>query len=394
MKKLLSIMILLSIIFVIPTGTSAANPIQIMMNGTQINTSISPQIINGRTYVPLRAIAEGLGSKVNWDSEQQKVTVEKADKLLEFTIGNPEVTVNNTTLTIETAPYIVEGSSMLPLRFISEQFGLKVIWDGATNMVILNSSALTNLTKPIDHIVVVIEENHSYNQIVGSTNAPYTNALIKKGALFTDAHGVTHPSQANYLALFSGSKQGITDDSCKKAISAPNLASSLIDAKLTFTGYSEDLPKVGYTGCSSKGYARKHNPWVQFTNVPAASNRPFSDFPQDYTKQPTVSFVIPNHQNDMHDGTVKQADDWLKINMDSYVKWAETHNSLLIVTWDEDDFAKANHIPLILVGPMIQSGKYAETINHYNVLRAIEDVYNLPLLGDSKLAKPLTSVWK
>jgi hypothetical protein len=387
-------MILFSIIFVVPRGTSAANPIQIVMNGTPIISSISPQIINGRTYVPLRAIAEGLGSKVSWDSGLQKVTVEKADKLLEFTIGNPEVSVNNTSLTIETAPYVVEGSSMLPIRFISEQFGLKVDWDAATNTVILNSSALTNLKAPIDHIVIVIEENHSYNQIVGSTNAPYTNALIKNGALFTDAHGVTHPSQPNYLALFSGSKQGITDDSCKKAVSAPNLASSLIDAKLTFTGYSEDLPKVGFTGCSSNGYARKHNPWVQFTNVPAALNRPFSDFPQDYSKLPTVSFVIPNHQNDMHDGTVKQADDWLKLNMDSYVKWAETHNSLLIVTWDEDDFAKANHIPLILVGPMIKSGKYVETVDHYNVLRTIEDVYNLPLLGESKLAKPLTSMWK
>jgi hypothetical protein len=394
MKKLLTIIVLISFILLVPGGTSAANPIQIIMNGTQIDSSIPPQIINGRTYVPLRAIAEGLGSKVNWDTEQMKVTVEKADKLIEFTIGNPEVTVNSKKATIDTAPYIVKGSSMLPIRFISEQFGLKVTWDSTTNTVYLNNSTTANLSMPIDHIVIVIEENHSYKQIVGSTHAPYTNSLIKQGALFTNAHGVTHPSQPNYLALFSGSKQGITDDSCKKAVSAPNLASSLIAAKMTFTGYSEDLPKVGYTGCSSKGYARKHNPWVQFTNVPAASNRPYSDFPEDFAKLPTVSFVIPNHQNDMHDGTVEQADDWLKTNMDSYVKWAETHNSLLIVTWDEDDFAKANHIPLILVGPMIKVGKYDENINHYNVLRTIEDVYNLPLLGESKQAKPLVSMWK
>ncbi|MEX2461116.1 MAG: alkaline phosphatase family protein [Paenibacillaceae bacterium] len=395
MKKLLSIIVLLSIILVIPKGTSAANPVQIIMNGAAMNTSIPPQIIKGRTYVPLRAIAEGLGSKVTWDPEQMKVTVEKANKLIAFTIGNPEVTVNSQQATIETAPYIVEGSSMLPLRFISEQFGLKVTWDSPTNTIYLSDSTLANLsTPPIDHIVIVIEENHSYKQIVGSTNAPYTNSLIKQGALFTNAHGVTHPSQPNYLALFSGSNQGITDNSCKKAISAPNLASSLIDAKLTFTGYSEDLPKVGFTGCSSKGYARKHNPWVQFTNVPAVANRPFSDFPQDFTKLPTVAFVVPNHQNDMHDGTVKQADDWLKTNMDTYVQWAKTHNSLLIVTWDEDNYAKANHIPFILVGPMIQSGQYAENINHYNVLRTIEDVYKLPLLGDSKQAKPIASMWK
>jgi hypothetical protein len=205
---------------------------------------------------------------------------------------------------------------------------------------------------------------------------------------------VTHPSQGNYLALFSGSTQGVNDDACLKPFLAPNLASSLINAQLTFTGYSEDLPRVGYTGCSSNGYARKHNPWIQFTNVPLDLNQPLTDFPQDYSNLPTVSFVIPNHQNDMHDGTVKQADDWLKTNIDSYAAWAKTHNSLLIVTWDEDDFAKANHIPLILVGPMIKSGKYDDNVSHSNVLRTIEDAFHLPLLGESKNAQPITSVWK
>lgn len=394
MKKLLSFVILISFVLVFSNGTSAANPIQIIMNNIKITASIPPQIIKGRTYVPLRAIAEGLGAKVNWNNELQQATVEKADNLIAFTIGNPEVTLNGKQVTIETAPYMVDGSSMLPLRFISEQLGLKVTWDSSLNTIYLTNSTLSNVTKPIAHIVVVIEENHSYKQIVEGTGAPYMKSLINQGALFTNAHGVTHPSQPNYLTLFSGSNQGIKDDSCNKAVSASNLASSLIDAKLTFTGYSEDLPKVGFTGCSSKGYGRKHNPWVQFTNVPATANRPFSDFPNDFTKLPTVSFVIPNHQNDMHDGTVKQADDWLKTNMDSYVKWAETHNSLLIVMWDEDDFAKANHIPLIFVGPMIKSGKYAENINHNNLLRTIEDIYKLPLLGDSKQAPPLDSMWK
>ncbi|MDB5055603.1 MAG: Copper amine oxidase N-terminal protein [Bacilli bacterium] len=397
MRKILFIVVLLSLVFGNPLVTNAANTTLIWVNGNTVNTSISPQIINGHTFVPLRAIAEGLGSKVSWDNGLRKATVEKADKTIEFTIGNPEVTVNSTHASIELAPYIVEGSSMLPLRFIGEQFGLKVTWDPLTKAIYLDNttiSRITNLTSPIEHIVVVIEENHSYNQIVGSSNAPYMNSLIQKGALLTNAHGVTHPSQPNYLALFSGSTQGVKDDACLKPFLAPNLASSLINAQLTFTGYSEDLPRVGYTGCSSKGYARKHNPWIQFTNVSAALNRSLSDFPQDFSSLPTVSFVIPNHQNDMHDGTVKQADDWLKTNMDSYVTWANTHKSLLIVTWDEDDFAKDNHIPLILVGPMVKAGKYDDNVTHYNVLRTIEDAFHLPLLGDSKKAQPITSIWK
>lgn len=246
----------------------------------------------------------------------------------------------------------------------------------------------------IDHIVVVVEENHSYNQIVGSKKAPYFNQLINNGALFTNSHGNTHPSQPNYLALFSGSTQGIKDDRCGKSFSTGNLASKLIQKKLTFKGYSEDMPRAGYTGCSSGGYARKHNPWVQFNNVPTSLNQPFTVFPEDFSKLPTVSFVIPNHQNDMHDGNIQQADQWLKENLSSYVAWAKTHRSLLIVTWDEDDFSKANRIPTIFVGPMVKPGKYSESINHYHVLRTIEDIYHVSALGESAKVHAISSVWK
>jgi hypothetical protein len=244
----------------------------------------------------------------------------------------------------------------------------------------------------IDHVVVVIEENHSYKQIIASPNAPYLNSLVKKGALLTDGHGITHPSQPNYLALFSGSTQGVKGNSCNKPFKTANLASELIKVKRTFIGYSEDLPKVGYTGCSSKGYARKHNPWVQFTNVNKSLNRPYSDFPTDFSKLPTVSFVVPNHENDMHDGTVKQADDWLKVNMDRFVTWSKKNNGLLIILWDEDNNSKSNHIPILFVGPMVKTGKYDEKVNLYHVLRTIEDIYNLPHLGESKNVKPLTSI--
>lgn len=148
--------------------------------------------------------------------------------------------------------------------------------------------------KSVDHIVIVVEENHSYKKIVGNSKAPYMQSLIKQGALFTKAYAVTHPSQPNYLALFSGSIQNVTDDSCKGPFSG------------------ENLPKTGYTGCSTNVYARKHNPWAQFSNVPTAWNRPLTDFPKDFSKLPTVSFVIPNVKDDMHDGTIEQVDTWLK----------------------------------------------------------------------------------
>lgn len=248
--------------------------------------------------------------------------------------------------------------------------------------------------KTVDHIVIVVEENHSYKKIVGNSKAPYMQSLIKQGALFTKAYAVTHPSQPNYLALFSGSTQNVTDDSCKGPFSGENLASEMKNAGLTFTGYSENLPKIGYTGCSTNVYARKHNPWAQFSNVPTTWNRSLTDFPKDFSKLPTVSFVIPNVKDDMHDGTIEEADTWLKKHLGGYAAWAQEHNSMLIVTWDEDDFTKENRNPVIFVGQMIKPGTYSDRITHYRVLRTIEDLYHLTPLGHSSEVKAITSVWK
>ncbi len=247
-----------------------------------------------------------------------------------------------------------------------------------------------------DHVVIVIEENHSYSQIIGSPSAPYINSLANSGALFTNSHGVTHPSEPNYLDLFSGSNQGVTDDSCPHTFGSgvANLGSELIGAGLTFGGYSENLPSVGSLVCSAAGgYVRKHNPWSNFTNVPSADNMPYTSFPSNYSTLLTVAIIAPNMNNDMHDGTIQQGDSWLQSRLDPYVQWANTHNSLFIVTFDEDDFTQANQIPTIFVGPMVRAGQYSETINHYNILRTLEDMYSLPYAGYSGTASPITDVW-
>jgi phospholipase C len=244
----------------------------------------------------------------------------------------------------------------------------------------------------VDHIVVVVEENHSYRQIAGHKDAPYMNALMKNGATLVNHFATRHPSQPNYYDLFSGSTQGITSNKKPlKKFSTPNLASELIKAGFTFGGYSENLPKTGFDGVTDSKfkYARKHNPWVNFTNVPTSANMPFTSFPKDFSKLPTVSFVVPNMDHDIHDGTIKQADDWLKQNLSGYVKWAETHNSLLILTWDEDDMSAKNRIPTVFVGPMVKKGAYSPKSDHFSVLRTIEDLYGLPALGESKKAKAL-----
>jgi hypothetical protein len=252
--------------------------------------------------------------------------------------------------------------------------------------------AAAGLPKP-DHLVVVIEENHSYSSIIGSSSAPYINSLASQGASFTESFAISHPSEPNYVALYAGSTEGLSSDSCPHTYSTANLGSELIGAGQTFTGYSESMPSDGYTGCTSGEYARKHNPWVNFTNVPSSSNRTFAAFPTDFTTLPTVSIVVPNLLDDMHDGTIAQGDTWLQNNIGSYATWAKTHNSDLIVTWDEDDSSGNNQIPTIAVGAHVKTGQYGETINHYNVLRTIEDFYNLSYAGSSSSATPITDAF-
>lgn len=183
--------------------------------------------------------------------------------------------------------------------------------------VISSASGQTTNLPAQDHVVIVIFENQKASSIYGNHSAPYFNQLANEGAKFTESYGDTHPSQPNYLAFFSGSTQGCRDDRTPPKgapYSAPNLASELIDTGKTFGGFSEDLPSTGFKGSASGLYVRKHNPWVNFANVPDSVNMPFSSFPSDYSKLPTVSIVVPNMMNDIHDGTIAQGDEWLKSN--------------------------------------------------------------------------------
>lgn len=244
-----------------------------------------------------------------------------------------------------------------------------------------------------DHIVVLIEENHSFTQVIGNTAAPYITSLANGGANMTQSFAITHPSEPNYLALFSGATQGLTDDSCPHTYSTENLGHQLIAAGRTFKGYSETMPSDGFTGCTSGRYARKHNPWVNFTNVPATSNVRFSTFPTDFSALPAVSFVVPNLCNDMHDCSVATGDAWVRDNLGAYVTWAQTHNSLLVVTFDEDDRNAGNRIGTVFSGAHVAPGSYTERITHYTVLRTLQSLSGLGCVTNSCATDAITDIW-
>ncbi|VAW28731.1 Acid phosphatase [hydrothermal vent metagenome] len=267
------------------------------------------------------------------------------------------------------------------------------------------------------HIVIVIEENKDYDKVIGNAAAPYINNVLKKeGANFTQMYAEEHVSEGNYFWLFSGDDQGVghfdvipTKQNNKNyPFKTYNLGEQLIKNGYTFKGYSESLPAIGDAVSRVGYYARKHVPWVSFSNVPngtsveSSSNLQFKQFPKDFNKLPTVSFVVPNLIHDMHNGkapkSVKDGDDWLKENLNSYYQWAKSHNSLLVITFDENsdrthylgytdpaskNISIRNRIPTIFAGAHIKPGNYTEGkgVTHVNILRTIEAMYGLQKCG-------------
>ena len=234
--------------------------------------------------------------------------------------------------------------------------------------------ALNRPAAPPDHIVVVVEENHGYSQIIGNPDAAYINSLAAVGTLFTNYRAISHPSEPNYYALFTGSTQGIRDDGTYFFPNTPTLAGELRQAGYSFVGYAE--PPID----------RDHTPWLSFGDSQGAGQA-FSQFPTDFTKLPTVSFVSPNVLNDMHDGSIAKGDRWLIVNLSAYARWAMTHNSLLVVTFDEDQGTADNRVATIVVGEGIGAGRSEQRTDHYTLLHTIETFYGLPPLAASATAR-------
>ena len=167
-----------------------------------------------------------------------------------------------------------------------------------------------------DHVVIVVEENRTPGQIIGDVvNCPYITLLAQGGVTFASMWAITHPSQPNYLNLFSGSAQGVIDDNLVSGFpfTVANLGAELIAAGSTFRGYSEGLRAVGDAAWDPHSatdpgvkYRRKHNPWANWqgtgTNqIPPIANNIFSNFPTDFTQLPTVSFIVPDQDHDPPD---------------------------------------------------------------------------------------------
>jgi phosphatidylinositol-3-phosphatase len=265
------------------------------------------------------------------------------------------------------------------------------------SLLVLIQPALLHAQVPkSNHVVLLLEENHSYSSVIGSQSMPYLNSLAAQNGLATQYFANTHPSIGNYFMLTTG--QIVTNnDALNSTVSVDNLVRHLLTAGKTWKSYAESLPSVGYTGSDVYPYARHHNPLSYFSDVANSSVQklnlvPFSHFAGDLANHqlPNFSFIIPNMNHDGHDcptgptgctdaQKLATADSWLKTNIAPLLSNpAFQQDGILIIVFDEsvdtDTAHGGGHIVAIVIGPGIKKGSKSATLyQHQNVLRTVLD---------------------
>jgi acid phosphatase len=260
------------------------------------------------------------------------------------------------------------------------------------------SGATPSGVPSLDHVIVVVMENKSYNQ---ARVPPYTANLIARGTSFSAYRAIGHPSQPNYLALWSGATQGVTSDTCPapgSPFSVANLGQACEAAGLTWRAYCEDLPAAGSRACEADRalYTRKHAPWTNFSNLDHDNERQYPDLAADIRddKLPKLAFVIPNACNNSHQCSTSEGDHWLSRHVPAMLA-AVGPRGIVVLTWDEDDDNAGNHILTVIAGAPVKSGFVSSRpANHYVLLRTISDALGLTPFGAAKHLGPMTDIWE
>jgi hypothetical protein len=254
------------------------------------------------------------------------------------------------------------------------------------------------------HVVVIAFENKTAEEVLGHSAAPTFGRLARRYAVLHDYVGVAHPSLPNYLALVSGSTHGITSDCTDCTVRGRSLADALEASGRTWKTYAEGLPAPGFTGAFAGRYAKKHNPFVYFHDVVSSPRRlrrvvPLGRIAGDIARRtlPAFSLIVPDQCHDMHDCPVATGDAWLRAFLPPLLKSPQLRDGVVFIVFDEADSASGGggHLPALVLGPLIRPGSSSvQRLDHYSVLRTIEDGLRLPRLGRSASASPISAIWR
>lgn len=255
-------------------------------------------------------------------------------------------------------------------------------------------------------VVIVMLENANYENAI---QQPFLKDFAARGALLTNYHGVGHPSQPNYIALAAGTHDGVSGDG-NVTLDVRHIG-DLLEAKgKTWKAYAEGYPGNCFLGSSDGAYARKHVPFLSFSNVTNDAARcanviDGAAFLSDVAAGtvPNYSFFVPDLNDDGHDTDVATADAWLAKTIGPLLKnEAFMKGTLVVITFDEDDYfirngvMVNNHVYAALYGDSVAPGGTTDTLyDHYSLLRTVEDGLGLGTLGQNDAqAAPIAGVWK
>jgi hypothetical protein len=267
-----------------------------------------------------------------------------------------------------------------------------------STFLLLTTSTLLSATH-FNKVMIVVFENTDFQNAL---KQPYFSSLTKQGALLTNYKALTHPSQPNYVAMISGTTNGVTDDR-NVDLSGKHIGDILEEGGKSWKAYAEDYPGNCFTGATSGKYARKHVPFLSFLNVTKNPSRcakivGLNDFASDLQKQslPDYSLYIPNLDNDAHDTGVGFGDKWLKTNFGPILNSKNLPKDLLIViTFDEGSRFGNNQIYTLMLGGNVKAGaQSAKSYNVYSLLKTIEEELGLSSLKQNDLSAPLIDdIW-
>jgi hypothetical protein len=243
--------------------------------------------------------------------------------------------------------------------------------------------------------VWIVFENHAYEQIAGSSSAPHMNHLASECGLATNSYAVAHPSLPNYMALTSGGVQGYSgldsnpNVTCCGPVSANNIFNQLGG---NWRALEDGMPTYCATRNGGSSYAVRHNPPPYYSNLTLPCV--LQDLPLGPTPDLSAAFtfVTPNTCNDMHDCSISTGDSWLGDEttsgkfMDKIFASAQwkAGNTVVFITFDEDDDSHGNHIYTSVIAPSVPPGRKSATrFDHYSLLATTEDLLGLPRIGNA-----------
>jgi phosphatidylinositol-3-phosphatase len=239
----------------------------------------------------------------------------------------------------------------------------------------------------VSHFVLVVLENREFDEVIGNSSAPYINALAHRGVLASDYYAVAHPSLPNYIALLAGDPLGVESDCTSCQAHGTTLIDQLERAHVGWRAYMESMPRACYSGAGAGGYAKKHDPFMYFSQIASNAGRcarvvPFGALGGDLGggRLPAFAWITPNLCDDGHDCAIASVDRFLRGLVPYLLRGLGPHGVLALV-WDEGNAdsgccgnAHGGRVPLILLGPTVRAGRRLTTpATHYSLLALIED---------------------